>query len=81
MKRQGLNDLLGSISDRAARYPGRPSLMIILGTFLLGELVGVYDVFFCFDQIGHCELWANMIRAIVSRVGLSVRRVGYASKL
>jgi hypothetical protein len=55
--------------------------MIILGTFLLGELVGVYDVFFCFDQIGHCELWANMIRAIVSRVGLSVRRVGYASKL
>jgi len=42
---------------------------------------GVYDLFFCFYQIGRYELRMNKIHDIVSRVGLSVRRVDHASKV
>ena len=42
---------------------------------------GVYDLFFCFYQIGRYELRANRIRDIVSRVGLSRRQVDLASRV
>ncbi len=42
---------------------------------------GVYDLFFCFYHIGRYELRTNKIHDIVSRVGLSVRRVDHASKV
>jgi len=42
---------------------------------------GVYDLFFCFYQIGRYELRTNKIRDIVSRVGLSRRQVDLASRV
>lgn len=42
---------------------------------------GVYDLYFCFYQIGRYELQANKIRDIVSRVPLSYRRVDLASRV
>jgi putative transposase len=42
---------------------------------------GVYDLFFCFYQIGRCELRTNKIRDIVSRAGLSMRRIDYAFRV
>ncbi len=42
---------------------------------------GVYDLYFCFYQIGGYELRSNKIHDIVSKVGLSVKRVDHASKV
>ena len=42
---------------------------------------GVYDLYFCFYQIGRYELRSNKIHDIVSKVGLSVKRVDHASKV
>ncbi len=42
---------------------------------------GVFDLFSCFYHIGRYELRTNKIHDIVSRVGLSVRRVDHASKV
>ncbi len=42
---------------------------------------GVYDLFFCFYHIGRYELRTNKIHDIVSKVGLSVKRVDHASKV
>jgi hypothetical protein len=42
---------------------------------------GVYDLFFCFYQIGRYELRANKIHDIVSRVGVSRRQVDLASRV
>ena len=42
---------------------------------------GVYDLFFCFYQIGRYELRANKIQDIVSRVGVSRRQVDLASRV
>jgi len=42
---------------------------------------GVYDLFFCFHQIGRYELRANKIHDIVSRVGVSRRQVDLASRV
>jgi len=36
---------------------------------------GVYDLFFCFYQIGRYELRTNRIHDIVSKVGLSRRQI------
>ena len=41
---------------------------------------GVYDLFFCFYQIGRYELQTNKIQGIVSKVGLSVKRVDLAAQ-
>ena len=42
---------------------------------------GVYDLFFCFYQIGRYELQTNKIKGIVSKVGLSVKRVDLVSRV
>jgi len=42
---------------------------------------GVYDLFFCFYQIGRYKLQTNKIRDIVSKVGLSRRQVDLASRV
>ena len=42
---------------------------------------GVYDLYFCFYQIGRYELKANKIHDIVSKVGLSRRQVDLASRV
>jgi transposase InsO family protein len=42
---------------------------------------GVYDIYFCFYQIGRYELRTNRIHDIVSRVGVSRRQVDLASRL
>lgn len=42
---------------------------------------GVYDLFFCFYQIGRYELRANKIHDIVSKVPLSYQRVDLASRV
>ena len=42
---------------------------------------GVYDLFFCFYQIGRYNLQTNKIQGIVSKVGLSVKRVDLASRV
>ena len=42
---------------------------------------GVYDLFFCFYQIGRYEARANKIHDIVSRVGVSRRQVDLASRV
>ncbi len=42
---------------------------------------GVYDLYFCFYQIGRYELRANKIHDIVSRVGISRRQVDLASRV
>jgi len=42
---------------------------------------GVYDLYFCFYQIGRYELQANKIHDIVSRVGVSRRQVDLANRL
>jgi len=42
---------------------------------------GVYDLYFCFYQIGRYELRANRIHDIVSRVGVSRRQVDLASRV
>jgi hypothetical protein len=42
---------------------------------------GVYDLFFCFYHIGRYELQTNKIHDIVSKVGLSVKRVDHASRV
>jgi len=42
---------------------------------------GVYDLYFCFYQIGRYELQANRIQDIVSRVGLSRRQIEHASRV
>ena len=41
----------------------------------------VYDLYFCFYQIGRYELRANKIRDIVSKVGVSRRQVDLASRV
>jgi transposase InsO family protein len=42
---------------------------------------GVYDLYFCFYQIGRYELRTNRIHDIVSKVGLSRRQVDLASRV
>ena len=42
---------------------------------------GVYDLYFCFYQIGRYELQTNKIHGIVSKVGLSVKRVDLVSRV
>jgi putative transposase len=42
---------------------------------------GVYDLYFCFYQIGRYELRTNRIRDIVSKVGLSRRQVDLPSRV
>jgi len=42
---------------------------------------GVFDVFFCFYQIGRYDLREGRIRDIVSKVGLSRRQVDLASRV
>ena len=42
---------------------------------------GVYDLFFCFYQIGRYELRANKIHDIVSKVPVSYQRVDLASRV
>ena len=42
---------------------------------------GVYDLFFCFYQIGRYEARVNRIHDIVSRVGVSRRQVDLASRV
>ncbi len=42
---------------------------------------GVYDLFYCFYHIGRYELETNKIHDVVSKVGLSVRRVDHASRV
>lgn len=42
---------------------------------------GVYDLHFCFYQIGRYDLKQNRIRDIVSRVGVSRRQVDLASRV
>ena len=42
---------------------------------------GVYDLFFCFYQIGRYKLHTNKIQGIVSKVGLSVKRVDLVSRV
>jgi transposase InsO family protein len=42
---------------------------------------GVYDLYFCFYQIGRYELRVNRIHDIVSKVGLSRRQVDHASRV
>ncbi len=41
----------------------------------------VYDLYFCFYQIGRYELKTNRIRDIVSKVGVSRRQVDLASRV
>jgi hypothetical protein len=40
---------------------------------------GVYDLYFCFNQTRRYELRTNKIHDIVSKVGLSVKRVELVS--
>ncbi|OGO17823.1 MAG: hypothetical protein A2Z14_07145 [Chloroflexi bacterium RBG_16_48_8] len=42
---------------------------------------GVYDMYFCFYQIGRYDLQTNKIQGIVSKVGLSVKRVDLVSRV
>ena len=42
---------------------------------------GVYDLYFCFYQIGRYKLQTNKIQGIVSKVGLSVKRVDLVSRV
>ena len=42
---------------------------------------GVYDLYFCFYQIGRYERKTNKIHDIVSKVGLSVSRVDRVSRV
>jgi putative transposase len=42
---------------------------------------GVFDVFFCFYQIGRYDLREGRIRDIVKRVGLSQRQIDHASRV
>ena len=42
---------------------------------------GVYDLYFCFYQIGRYELQTNKIQDIVSKVGLSGRQVDHACRV
>lgn len=42
---------------------------------------GVYDLYFCFYQIGRYDLRENKIHDIVSRVPLSVKRVDHVSRV
>ncbi len=42
---------------------------------------GVYDLYFCFYQIGRYELKTNKIHDIVSKVGVSRRQVDLASRV
>ena len=42
---------------------------------------GVYDLYFCFYQIGRYDLRSNTIRDIVSKVGVSRRQVDLASRV
>jgi hypothetical protein len=42
---------------------------------------GVYDLYFCFYQIGRYDLKENRIRDIVSRVGVSRRQVDLPSRV
>ena len=42
---------------------------------------GVYDLYFCFYQIGRYDLRANRIQDIVSRVSVSRRQVDLASRV
>jgi putative transposase len=42
---------------------------------------GVYDLYFCFYQIGRYDLQTNKIQGIVSKVGLNVKRVDLVSRV
>jgi putative transposase len=42
---------------------------------------GVYDLYFCFYQIGRYDLQTNKIQGIVSKVGLSVKRMDLVSRV
>ncbi len=42
---------------------------------------GVYDLYWCFYQIGRYELKTNKIHDVVSKVGLSRRQVDLASRV
>jgi hypothetical protein len=41
----------------------------------------VYDLYFCFYHIERCDLNRNKIQGIVSKVGLSVKRVDLDSRV
>jgi hypothetical protein len=42
---------------------------------------GIYDMYFCYYQIGRYELRKNKIHDVVSRVGLSRRQVDLATRV
>jgi hypothetical protein len=42
---------------------------------------GVYDVYFCFYQLGRYHLWDNRIEDIVSRVPVARRQIDLASRV
>jgi putative transposase len=42
---------------------------------------GVYDLYFCFYQIGRYDLQSDKIQGIVSEVGLIVKRVDLVSRV
>ena len=48
---------------------------------LEGVADGVYDLYICFYQIGRYDLQANKIQGIVSKVGLSMKRVDLVSRV
>jgi putative transposase len=42
---------------------------------------GIYDLFFCYFQIGRHELRTNKVHGIVSKVGLTVQRIDHWHKV
>ncbi|MBN2555476.1 MAG: hypothetical protein JXA97_06005 [Anaerolineales bacterium] len=42
---------------------------------------GIYNLFFCFYQIGRYDLKRNKIHGIVSKVGLSVKRMDHCHQV
>ena len=42
---------------------------------------GVYDLYWCFYQIGRYELKTNKVHDVISKVGLSRRQVDLASRV
>ena len=42
---------------------------------------GVFDLYFCFYQIGRYDLQSNKIQGIVSKVAISVKRVDLVSRV
>jgi len=42
---------------------------------------GIYDLYFCFYQIGRYELQTNKIHGIFSKGGLTVKRIDHCHKV